>query len=210
MKRPFLRFAPLIGFAAAAFGQQAYVSKDLENADLNSTVNVIVQFKQPPTSAHHRLVTDLGGMMKAELHSVKGGAYSMPAKSLQALAANPNVASIVPDRKVHMLLDNSTAAVNAPAAWNSDLDGSGIGVAVIDSGISEHDDLQGNGGSRIVYRESFVNSDTNDAFGHGEHVSGILAGNGTDSNCAICTRHFVGIAPNASLIDLQALNGNGE
>ncbi len=91
-----------------------------------------------------------------------------------------------------MLLDNSTAAVNAPAAWNIGLDGSNIGVAVIDSGISDHDDLQGAAGSRVVYRESFAGGDGTDGFGHGEHVAGILAGNGADSNCAVCEPAFRG------------------
>ncbi len=45
---------------------------------------------------------------------------------------------------------------------NTGLDGTGVGVAVIDSGVFNHDDLQkANGtGSRIVYSESFIPGDT--------------------------------------------------
>ena len=63
--------------------------------------------------------------------------------------------------------------------------GPGVGIAVIDSGVFNHDDLQKSGGlgSRIVYSESFIPGDTstNDPYGHGTHVAGILAGNGHDS-----------------------------
>jgi serine protease AprX len=151
-----------------------------------------------------------GGAMRTQLRLINGTSYSVPAASLPTLAADPNVASVSVDHKVHMLLDNTTAAVNAPAAWSAGLDGSGIGIAVIDSGISEHDDLQGSNGSRIVYRQDFVGTGTNDQYGHGEHVAGILAGNGADSMCPNCSRHFVGVAPNANLLDLRVLDQNGE
>lgn len=206
----FLGSATLLAFSLGALAQQANISPDLQSLDPNSSVNVIVQFARAPTTRHHELVTRLGGQFNRGFHHLKAGSYSLPAASLAALAADPEVTYISPDRKLHMLLDNTAAAVNAPAAWNLGLDGSGIGIAVIDSGISEHDDLQGANGSRIVYRQSFVASDTNDDYGHGEHVAGILAGNGTDSNCLICTRHLVGIAPNANLIDLQVLDSNGD
>src|SRR6185312_2500628 len=195
MKLLFFRFFTLTACAIAALAQQTFVSKDLQNADPNANVNVIVRYRQPPAGTNRSMAAGPGGMKKTELPSIQGVAYSIPAGSVQNLAADPNVLSIVADRKVRMLLDNSAAAVNASAAWNLGLDGTGIGVAIIDSGISEHDDLKGSGGSRIVYRESFIASDTNDNFGHGEHVAGIVGGNGTDSRCGQCNRNFIGIAP---------------
>src|SRR5207302_11199236 len=87
-------------------------------------------------------------------------------------------------------------------------DGTGIGIAVIDSGVYQHDDLQSADmkSSRVVYSESFVPGDpsTNDAYGHGTHVAGILAGNGHDS-----AGRFFGIAPNANIINLRVLDSNG-
>ncbi|MBV9268691.1 MAG: S8 family serine peptidase, partial [Acidobacteriaceae bacterium] len=198
-----------IGFGSAGFGQRAYLSRELQNIDAGKRVNVIVRFKHAPDAAHHRMVRDLGGTLRASFGVIRGAAYSAPAGTLESLAENPEVLSISPDRPVHMLLDNTTAAVNASAAWNAGLDGSGIGVAVIDSGISDHQDLHGGSGSRVVYSESFTGGDSTDGFGHGEHVAGILAGNGSDSSCAICDRHFVGVAPNVNLIDLQVLDSTG-
>jgi subtilisin family serine protease len=45
---------------------------------------------------------------------------------------------------------------------------------------------------------------TDDPYGHGTHVSSILAGNGRISNAA-----YMGIAPNANLINLRVLNSQG-
>ena len=50
---------------------------------------------------------------------------------------------------------------------------------------------------------------TDDLYGHGTHVAGIVAGNGADSTCTTCTRTVKGIAPNANLINLRVLDENG-
>ena len=84
-------------------------------------------------------------------------------------------------------------------------DGQRIGVAIIDSGISSHPDLD----SRVVFNQDLVGGGTNDLFGHGEHVAGIVAGSGKSSLCKNCTRTFKGIAPQANLINLRVLDKNG-
>lgn len=210
MKYSLFLITALIGFATTVLGQHSKISRDLLNVDPNSKVDIIVQFKKHTKAVNSQKVINLGGVLKRELRFVGAGSYLLPAATLQTLAADPDVAFVSPNRKVHKLLDNTTAAVNAPAAWSLGWDGSGIGVAVIDSGISPHDDLQSAYGSRVVFRASFVSGNAKDGYGHGEHVAGILAGNGADSLCANCTRHFSGIAPNAKLIDLRVLDANGD
>jgi len=100
------------------------------------------------------------------------------------------------------------------ARQNYGVDGTGIGIAVIDSGVYAHDDLMTADmkSSRIVYSESFVvgDSSTNDAYGHGTHVAGILAGNGHDSGPGTgYANQYIGIAPNANIINLRVLDANG-
>jgi serine protease AprX len=66
----------------------------------------------------------------------------------------------------------------------------GIGVAIIDSGIYQHADLNTlvGSGSRVVYRKSFIGGKQHDDFGHGTPVAGIVAGNGATSSKPGCTR----------------------
>ena len=66
--------------------------------------------------------------------------------------------------------------------------GAGVGVAVIDSGITAwHDDLGASAtsksGQRVTAFVDFVNnrSAKYDDWGHGTHVAGIIAGSGYDS-----------------------------
>ena len=61
------------------------------------------------------------------------------------------------------------------------LNGSGVTVAVIDSGIAYHNDLKVSGSNnkyRIIANEYFTGSGgSDDLYGHGTHVAGIIGGN---------------------------------
>src|SRR2546425_12323834 len=146
-----------------ADGHKHKVSQDLEalkSGPSGSTVDVIIQFNQTPTDAHHQRVQDKGGGLKRNLDVIKGAHYSVPVESLDALADDPDVVYISPDRRLNGSRDNTAAPVNAKAAGQAGLDGTGIGVAVIDSGITYHTDLYGTTGSggklRIIYSPDFV------------------------------------------------------
>jgi len=86
------------------------------------------------------------------------------------------------------------------------VNGSGVGVAVIDSGIAQHSALS----KKVVANVSFVTGDTsvNDDFGHGTHVAGIIAGNG-GAAAGVTTLYNGGIAPGVQLINVRVLGDNG-
>jgi serine protease AprX len=98
------------------------------------------------------------------------------------------------------------AAVGADWVQQSlGLDGAGITIAVIDSGITDaHDDLST---SHVLRFVDFVNFQAQpyDDYGHGTHVAGILAGDGHDSSG---TRR--GIAPGVSLLVEKVLDETGQ
>src|SRR5713101_4427049 len=132
------------------------LSKDLDalkGGHNGATVDVIIQFNQTPTAAHHQKVQSKGGVLKTKLDFIKAAHYSVPVEALDALADDPDVAYISPDRPVRGALDYVTSAVGAPTAWNIyGLDGTGVGVAVIDSGIHKSSDFKdASGKNRDVY-----------------------------------------------------------
>src|SRR5207302_9542311 len=146
---------------------------------------------------------------------IKGNRYTMPAAAAAKLASlDANVKYISPDRPLQGAMNNAVPAVNADLAHNWGYSGAGIGVAVIDSGVNPVADLTQAGStksSRVVYSQNFDPSanTTADLYGHGTHIAGIIAGNGTTSSCGNCNVTFVGIAPNASIINLRVLDQNG-
>src|SRR4029077_1683192 len=160
------------------------ISPDLKRVKPETSVDVIVQFHQPPTEA------DLLGEnvnKKAELPLVKAELLRVKGANLSSLASHGNVAYISPNRGVKGTLDHVVTAINADIAYSNGWNGTGVGVAVVDSGVGSPDDLNSDGNvqpSRVVYSQSFVNGDasTADGYGHGTHVAGIIAGNGFDSS----------------------------
>ena len=91
-----------------------------------------------------------------------------------------------------------------PAIGAEDLpyNGSGVKVAVIDTGIYPHPDLTIVNNSNFVFNETI--SKFNDDIGHGTHVAGIIAGDGGGSS-----GKYRGVAPGALLINARAGNASG-
>ncbi|HEX3683571.1 MAG TPA: S8 family peptidase [Bryobacteraceae bacterium] len=235
MKRVTCLFFVAVLACSAAWNEQPSdrklkLANELTTVDPATTVDVIVQYKVQPTNEHFSRVHFLGGTDKRRFSRIPGAAFTLPAGALQELVKDPDVAYISLDRKVRSHLDLSAAAINAAVAWSSNYAGAGIGVAVIDSGInSQIQDLGNANGqtdpahSRVIWAENFLvpaaNPDgsrnnahyqTNDGYGHGTHVAGIIAGNGFLSSGPSTTTTYKGIAPAANLIDLQVLDANGE
>jgi serine protease AprX len=192
------------------------VSDALQQLPRGQRVDVIVQYRVQPTLAEVKRAVGRGGSLREPLSVINGAAFTIKAGSLAALANDPNVMHISPDlpvRATATVTDFYDQAVLAPYAWSANLKGSGIGIAVIDSGINGGKDfsLSNGTGSRIVYNQNFVNgqSSVSDLYGHGTHVAGILAGNGLNSRGTTFHKTFMGVANNANLINLRVLDQNG-
>jgi len=200
---------PRVGFAAPK-----KLAADLQSISTGD-VDVIVQFKGSPTGDNFSKIQNLGGKLKHDLRgTLKGAAFHVPASALQAMEQMDEVAHVSLDHRLSATAtsrDFYTTAENAPNPGPGH-DGGGIGVAIIDSGIAGNGDIPSGGpGSRIVYSQSFVpgDSSTSDAYGHGTHVAGIVAGNGHNSSGIGSIYTFKGIAPNANLINLRVLDADG-
>jgi serine protease AprX len=217
-----LSAAPSFAGAKPVLGNDtptAKFSADLhQRVDANGMVTVIVQHRQMPTSAHLRGLQGRGATIKSKFHTIRAVTMHVPTSMLAELAKDPNVTYITPDRTQKMtanpVAEEFATAVEADvAASQYALDGTGVGVAVIDSGISAHPDLNdANGVSRVVYSQSFVASDTSapDKYGHGTHVAGLIAGSGASSGTANgYAATYAGVAPNVYLINLRVLDENG-
>ena len=200
---------------STAWGARPTLSPDLvaliAKSSPRTMVRVIVQYKSKPWQADYDQVRQRGGKLNRNLFSIRAATVSLPLSGVVALSKSAHVSYISLDRQVSMSLDYVTKAVNADIAWSYGYDGSNVGIAVIDSGIYSHPDLnqEGSTQSRVVYSESFVVNDpsVSDAYGHGTHVAGIAAGNG--QNAAGYKGEYRGIAPNANIINLRVLDANG-
>jgi serine protease AprX len=108
-------------------------------------------------------------------------------------------------------------AIRADKAWASGYTGKGVGVAVIDTGIAGNlPDFQvsrSDSTSRVV-ASAVVNpgaSKAGDSYGHGTHVAGLIAGNGTNRATGDpLYGKYIGSAPDANLVDVKIADDNGD
>jgi serine protease AprX len=180
------------------------------------TVRVIVKYHTVPTAAHYATMQSRGGHVNAKLHMFNSAAFTIPVSALTAMDNDSEIASVTIDHPMTAMDDLTNGATGVASAWNSGYTGTGIGVAVIDSGINgNHPDLwnANHTASRVVYHQDFTGTATTnsagakyDLYGHGTHVAGIIGGNGYLSG-----GQYEGVAPGVNLVDLRALdlNGNG-
>jgi serine protease AprX len=196
---------------AAAFGGSK-LSRDLPVSRGNVDVDIIVQFAHQPGDADvTRVLSKSHGKVKARFARYRGGTFTVPTAALDKIADDPNVVFISPDRKVSGMLEFAEPTVGADQAFQNGWTGYGVGVAVIDSGVmAGHSDLK----PRVVYAENFVPGEspyaTDDLYGHGTHVAGIIGGNATSSIGPNYIHTFRGIAPKANLINLRVLDSTGQ
>src|SRR5712691_4044484 len=201
--------------ASWSAAQSSKMSKDLQAVPSGTTVNVVVQYYNPPTTTDVNAAKGVGASNGKAVGLVKGYRWTMSQGNVPSLISkDSNIKYVSLDRPLKGAMNYAVPAVGADIARGLGYDGTGVGVAVIDSGVNSVFDLTQAGSSktsRIVYSQNFDPSanTTNDLYGHGTHVAGIIAGNGGSSSCGNCDVTFRGIAPNANIINLRALDQNG-
>jgi serine protease AprX len=134
----------------------------------------------------------------------------LPANRVAALADNGVVDFVTTDEPVMNSMVIAREAVNEPAtpAPETALKGAGVTIAVVDSGVALHPDIQtlaavvdvvGNPTPSAAAPETSV-----DPYGHGTHVAGIMVGTGAQSG-----GNLRGVAPEATLISVRVLGNTG-
>src|SRR5688572_9947160 len=176
-------------------------------------VRVVIQPVTQSDPAVDSAIEYSGGSDLRKLKNFKVRIATLPVQAAVALASRADVSYVSLNRTVqplgHVSRTTGTDQVRSSNNGNSNstLDGSGIGIAVIDSGIDagHHSFVNSSNSLRVVYNEDFTGEGrTDDPYGHGTHVASLAAGNGRISN-----GEYIGIAPNANLINLRVLNSQG-
>jgi serine protease AprX len=198
--------------AQVAFAQTTARMGPLARAASNRPDKVQVILRLRSTDAVSDVlptVEQAGGRVARRLSIINAIVIEVSGNALDGISQNPNIEQISLDRRVYGSMERTGATIGATTVHQGlGLDGTGIGVAIIDSGITGwHDDLAISGnGQRVDAFVDFVNARTTryDDYGHGTHVAGIIAGDGFDSD-----GRRAGIAPGAHLVVLKALDGHG-
>ncbi|MEV6308216.1 S8 family serine peptidase [Streptomyces sp. NPDC051840] len=127
----------------------------------------------------------------------------VPSTRARAFDASAGIGKLWLDGKAEAALSESVPQVRAPEAWAEGYDGTGVKVAVLDTGIdATHPDLK----DAVAAEKSFVPGEsTDDGHGHGTHVASTIAGSGAASDGA-----KKGVAPGARLYVGKVLSDAGD
>ncbi len=190
------------------------------------------------TEAAALAVQRAGGEVTRELGLIDGVAATVPAGELDDLGVARGVAGVTPDASVRLLGDDDgrfddfaqarysasddygsiyhvTRTIGAHDVWSDGFRGRGIGIALIDSGVAPVPGLTTSGKIRNGADLSFDSQTDNlayiDAYGHGTHMAGIMAGR--DANVPQGSendpKYFVGVAPDAHVVNVKVGAHNG-
>jgi serine protease AprX len=177
----------------------------------SQTVSVIVRETDPVSVGAERRVAALGGQVTHELPIIQSFAARLPGSGVSALAASRDVLKVWGDGRVHMSSDMGQFDSWAPnTVWQKSIrlpqaqasySGAGVTVALLDTGVSQVADL----GNRVLARVDFTpDHDGYDRYGHGTHMAGIIAGDGTLSGGG-----WTGAAPRANLVSVKVAGADG-
>jgi serine protease AprX len=178
----------------------------MASSGTDQLVQVIVQYSSAETMQAFNdtaAAAEVGIAMGQQFSLIPAQPVSGTPQALMELQKQPFVERIWEDLPVYALLDVSAPKVHAPQLWDLGFDGTGVKVAVIDTGIDpDHPDF----GDRILESRDFTGSKPGgvDGHGHGTHVAGIIAGSGEASG-----GRYIGLAPQARLLVAKVLRDNG-
>ncbi|MGA7989141.1 MAG: S8 family serine peptidase [Candidatus Dormiibacterota bacterium] len=196
--------------------------------------SVIVRAQPGQGTTADQDITSLGGHVTQQIGLINAVAADVPFSSVAELRAASAVAEVTPNASVQLLGSsysptatsfNAVADVNsmynvegmdgAHAYWNAGYTGQGVGIALIDSGVTPVDGLSTAG--KVVYGPDFSSEGgypslrNLDTFGHGTHMAGIIAGLDSEANSVSSSdsTDFLGMAPNAQIISIKVANALG-
>jgi serine protease AprX len=183
--------------------------RDAGKAKGNAKFDVLVRFRQEPGVSERLLVQLLGGEVRRK-HKSRWSTVRVPGRKVEALADLGVVEYVAADAPISASVDVSREVTGPPAPDQpeSALKGAGVTVAMLDSGVAAHPEIQTLVASVDfvgTYDETFNPEGSIDPNGHGTHVAGIMVGTGSASS-----GQFTGVAPEASLVSVRVLNDQGQ
>lgn len=153
----------------------------------------------------------VGGAVLGHIPLVGAVVADVPVGAVDDLGRAPGVTAVVEDSAVELhgaphdseypADDDGPRTLGADKVWQAGHDGSGVGIAVVDTGVSEVADLAG----RVVQGVDLTpEQDHVDHYGHGTLVAAAAAGDGASSG-----GQYTGTAPGAHVVPVKIAGADG-
>lgn len=169
----------------------------------NNKVQIIVQCKDYENNYHD--VATLG-TIKHKLPMIDSYVVEICKDELLQLQNEEGILSFELDTHITAQMNRASELIQLNWAHERNIYGQGIGVAVVDTGLSLHRDFVERG-NRVIGFHDLIHGRTEpyDDNGHGTHVAGIIGGDGF-----ISAGRYIGVAPKCNLIGVKVLDQRGD
>ncbi len=200
----------------------------LPTGSASAPTPVIVRGAPGSQSLVDRDIAEAGGRVTEQIPLITASAAEVPASALSWLSAQPGIVEVTPDGPVQLAsasyspttdpdsLYNIEQSLGVDQAWQDGYTGSGVGVALIDTGITPVEGLDGAGqlvnGPDLSFDGTSPSLRYLDENGHGTFMAGIIAGRdpaAVSGRYAGDSADFLGIAPDAHIINVKVAGANG-
>ncbi len=201
-------------------------------AEAGRMVSVIVQEMPGVGDGPERAVEAAGGEVGRQLGIINAFEATVPSGALARLETTAGVRHVTINGKVRLLtsnwgdyqpvaepgsLFNTANIVRAREFWKRGFTGSGVDVALIDSGVAPvpglNDPNKVVNGPDLSFETSSPELRYLDTFGHGTHMAGIIAGNSSGAPATVDSlkdpENFMGIAPDARIVSVKVAQADG-
>lgn len=166
-----------------------------------------------------RLVEENGGTVTSRLELINGVAALLPRAVADRLLSSAKIAAMSPNAAVQTTAKNDDPpipaaqypqVVGADFTWSQGNTGAGVTVAVVDTGIGNHQglfkDMTGKPTGRITGWIDLIDGKPNphDPNGHGTHVAGIIANSQSNAD-----GDWNSVSPGVNIVGVRVLNDKG-
>jgi serine protease AprX len=227
-KRTRVALSGMVAAAALAASGTVVVAASPPAPGPSPVVRVIVRARPGGLSAVDSAITQAGGELVEQIPLVTASVAEVPSGDVGWLAEQPAVADVTPDGTVQL----SSAGYSAPAdssslyslerelgitqAWSDGYTGQGVGVALIDTGVSPVEGLDEPlklvDGPDLSFDASNASLRYLDENGHGTFMAGIIAGRDPSASrdrYATDSTDFLGVAPDAHILSVKVAGADG-
>jgi serine protease AprX len=192
----------------AAIATAAILPGSANGAASHHGVTSVIVVDDAGTAAAARAVERIDGRVTSRIDLIGGVVARIDSDDIARLDDLAGV-SVTPDSSFSVQDSGYSGttqstypqSVGATDLWTQSISGEGVGVALLDTGVAAHPDLEG----RVVASADLTAEGSfSDSHGHGTFLAGLIAGDGTAS-----AGRFTGVAPDAHLVSIKVAGSDG-
>ncbi|HLF54418.1 MAG TPA: S8 family serine peptidase, partial [Candidatus Nanoarchaeia archaeon] len=143
--------------------------KEEKKAHKKQKIHVLIDAKnKEELEKIKKIVSESGGEVKQTFDVGSVLSVELPLDKIEEISQETGVIEVAPEKEYIALVEDRITAFSIDEVWENNITGTGVRIAILDTGVGPHDAINVKAGKSFV-----SNEDEKDQNGHGTHVAGI-------------------------------------